>query len=47
MRRATMPRPTTIIDCMHKNPLTISVEANIAEAVEVMVDSLQRRKVIN
>ena len=33
-----MPRPTTIVDCMHKNPLTISVEANIAEAVEVMVE---------
>ena len=33
-----MPKPTTINDCVHKNPLTIPVSANIAEAVEMMVE---------
>ncbi len=31
-------RPTTIADCMRKNPLTINAEANIVEAVELIVE---------
>ncbi len=33
-----MAKPTTITDCMLKNPLTIGIDANIAEAVEIMVE---------
>ena len=33
-----MPKPFTINDCMHTNPLTISVEDNIAEAIEQIVE---------
>ncbi len=31
-------RPTTIQDCMRKNPLTIHQEANILQAVEMIVE---------
>lgn len=31
-------RPTTIADCMRKNPLTISQDANILQAVELIVE---------
>jgi CBS domain-containing protein len=33
-----MPKPFSIEDCMHKNPLTISVEDNIAQAIEQIVE---------
>jgi predicted transcriptional regulator len=33
-----MPKPATIEHCMHKNPVTIGPDANIAEAVELMVE---------
>ena len=33
-----MPKPATIEHCMHKKPLTIGPSANIAEAVELMVE---------
>jgi len=33
-----MPPPTRISDCMHKKPLTIQPDANIAQAVEMMVE---------
>ncbi len=31
-------RPTTIADCMRKNPLTINQNANIVQAVELIVE---------
>lgn len=31
-------RPTTIADCMRKNPLTIDQNANIVQAVELIVE---------
>lgn len=31
-------RPTTIADCMRKNPLTINQDANILQAVELIVE---------
>ena len=31
-------RPTTIADCMRKNPLTINQDANIVQAVEMIVE---------
>lgn len=31
-------RPTTIQDCMRKNPLTINQDANILQAVEMIVE---------
>lgn len=31
-------RPTTISDCMRKNPLTINQDANILQAVELIVE---------
>ena len=31
-------RPTTIADCMRKNPLTINQDANIVQAVETIVE---------
>ena len=33
-----MPAPTKISDCMRKNPLTIGADANIAQAVEMIVE---------
>jgi len=33
-----MPRPTAIKDCMRKNPLTIKANANIVQAVEMIVE---------
>lgn len=33
-----MPKSTYVHECMHKNPLTIGPDANIAEAVELMVE---------
>lgn len=32
-----MPKPSTIADCMRRNPLTILHHANIVEAVELIV----------
>jgi CBS domain-containing protein len=34
-----LPRPTVVDDCMHRNPLTISCDANIVEAIEIMVEN--------
>ena len=31
-----MPQPTTIKDCMHRNPVTINVDANLVEAIEII-----------
>ncbi len=33
-----MPKPATVEHCMHKSPLTIKPDANIAEAVELIVE---------
>ena len=33
-----MSEPSNIYDCMHKRPLTIGPSANIAEAIEMMVE---------
>ncbi|MEP5763359.1 MAG: CBS domain-containing protein [Halieaceae bacterium] len=33
-----MPKPTTIQDCMRKNPLTIGIDANVVQAVEMIVE---------
>lgn len=33
-----MPQPTTINDCMRRNPLTIHADANLVEAVEIIVE---------
>ena len=33
-----MPQPSTINDCMRRNPLTIHVEANLVEAIEIIVE---------
>ena len=32
-----MPQPTTVNDCMRRQPLTIRPEANLVEAVELIV----------
>ncbi|MEQ9395978.1 CBS domain-containing protein [Haliea sp.] len=32
-----MPQPTTVNDCMYRQPLTIRPEANLVEAVELIV----------
>ena len=33
-----MPQPTTINDCMRRNPLTINVSANLVQAIEIIVE---------
>lgn len=33
-----MPQPTTIKDCMRRNPLTINCDANLVEAIELIVE---------
>lgn len=33
-----MPQPTTVNDCMRRQPLTIRPEANLVEAVELIVE---------
>ena len=33
-----MSQPTTIRDCMRRNPLTISLEANLVEAIEIIFE---------
>lgn len=33
-----MNQPTTIRDCMHQNPLTVSVGANLVEAIEIIFE---------
>jgi CBS domain-containing protein len=33
-----MPQPITINDCMRRNPLTINVDANLVEAIEIIVE---------
>lgn len=33
-----MPQPSTINDCMRRNPLTISVDANLVEAIEIIME---------
>jgi CBS domain-containing protein len=33
-----MPHPTTIADCMRKNPLTINSDANLVEAIKLISD---------
>ena len=33
-----MPQPTTIRDCMHAKPLTVSLDANLVEAIEVIFE---------
>jgi len=34
-----MPQPSTINDCMHRNPLTIHLEANLVKAIEIIVEN--------
>ncbi len=34
-----MPQPSTINDCMHHNPLTINLEANLVMAIEIIVEN--------
>jgi CBS domain-containing protein len=33
-----MPQPSTIKDCMHRNPLTIDLDANLVKAIEIIVE---------
>ena len=33
-----MPQPTTIKDCMRRNPLTINLDANLVEAIEIIFE---------
>ena len=33
-----MPQPTTIRDCMHPKPLTVSLDANLVEAIEIIFE---------
>ena len=33
-----MPQPTTISDCMHHKPLTVSPDANLVEAIEIITE---------
>ena len=33
-----MPQPTTIKDCMRRNPLTINLDANLVEAIELIFE---------
>lgn len=33
-----MPAPSTISDCMRRNPLTINLEANLVQAIETIVE---------
>ena len=33
-----MPQPTTIKDCMRRNPLTINLNANLVEAIELIFE---------
>lgn len=33
-----MPAPSTIQDCMRRNPLTIHIDANLVQAIEMIVE---------
>ncbi len=33
-----MPQPSTVKDCMRRNPLTINVDANLVQAIEIIVE---------
>lgn len=33
-----MPQPSTINDCMRRNPLTIDLDANLVEAIEIIME---------
>jgi CBS domain-containing protein len=33
-----MPQPTTIRDCMHPKPLTVNLDANLVEAIEIIFE---------
>ena len=33
-----MPQPTTVNDCMRRKPLTINLDANLVEAIEIIVE---------
>ena len=33
-----MPQPTTIQDCMRRRPLTINLDANLVEAIEIIFE---------
>ncbi len=33
-----MPQPTTIKDCMRRKPLTINLDANLVEAIEIIFE---------
>ena len=33
-----MPQPSTINDCMRRKPMTIHVDANLVEAIEIIVE---------
>ena len=33
-----MPQPSTVNDCMRRNPLTINLNANLVEAIEIIVE---------
>jgi len=34
-----MPQPISVADCMHRNPLTIRPEANLVQAITLIVDN--------
>ncbi len=34
-----MPQPSTVKDCMHHNPLTIKRDANLVEAIDIIVEN--------
>jgi CBS domain-containing protein len=34
-----MPQPSTVNDCMHRNPLTINLNANLVNAIEIIVEN--------
>ncbi len=34
-----MPQPSTINDCMRRNPLTIHVDANLVQAIDIIVEN--------
>lgn len=33
-----MPQPSTVSDCMHRKPLTIKSDANLVEAIDIIVE---------
>ena len=33
-----MPQPSTVNDCMRRNPVTINLDANLVEAIEIIME---------